>query len=178
MDVPEGGWGPSEDQVRAKELKERVNDMDRLEIAGGGMPRVVQTGGEMEDFMVINGAALRQQIVMIGGRPQAWPAGRLGLMDANFDLPGVSPQDELAQLLQSRMVYSRRADELNKRINDPGATPDVANDARKELAEAERLVRIINKQMDAIQAEVDEVRAAKERGDKQSAADASPDERH
>lgn len=175
VNVAASAWGQPEPQMQAKAIKERMRELEQVQIAGGGMPRLVQGGGLFEDIMLANGAAIRQQIVVVGGRQQAWPAARLGVMDGDLGLTPIAPQEELTQLLQSRMVYSKRVDELNKRLADKDLDPDVLESIRTELSEADKQVRVITKQMDAIQAEVDEVRAAGE--GKHSAADANPDGR-
>lgn len=164
-------WGGSEDaaQRKAERLMQRESNEASPKLAGGGMPRLLSNPEEARFFE----PAVRQQLMVVGGQVRFanMPfirGGFFGDVDPDMGLIPMDPKVERSQLLETRMSYDRRMGDL-----DP-ATLKPDDPRRPDLIEAKKTRDLINKQLEALDAEADEVRAAAKDGGKHSAADANP----
>lgn len=164
-------WGGSEDaaQRKAERLLQRESNEYSPKLSGGGMPRLLSNPDEARFFE----PAVRQQIMVIGGQVRFanMPfvrGGFFGDVDPDMGLIPIDPKVERAQLLDTRMSYDRRMGGI-----DPATLPP-DDPRRPDLIEVKKTRDLINKQLEALDAEADEVKAAAKDGGKHSAADANP----
>jgi hypothetical protein len=164
-------WGASEDSVQRKadRIMQRDANENAPQLAGGGMPRLVSNPDDSRLFE----PAVRQQIMVIGGQvrfanmPFA-RGGFFGDVDPDQGLPPIDPKVERGQLLDARMTYDKRMGGT-----DPQSLPP-SDPRRQDLLEIKKTRDLINKQLEALDAEADELRSASKNSDKHSAADANP----
>lgn len=166
IDPAPESWGPSDDAARRKADRMLMRETNEapLTLVGGGTPRALRGDDESRLF----DPAARPQFVMVGGQPRVvnMPFARGGFA-GNFDpdagLPTLDPKKEYAMLLDDRMACDRQLGGVNPLALDP-------NDPRhKQLMELRKSRDLITKQMDALQAEMDE---AKPGDGKRSSAEA------
>jgi hypothetical protein len=164
-------WGASEEvaQRKVERLMQRDANEYAPKLAGGGMPRLLSNPDEARYFE----PAVRQQLMVVGGQVRFanMPfvrGGFFGDVDPDMGLPAVDLKVERAQLLEARIASDRRMGGT-----DPTTlTPD--DPRRQDLLEMKKARDLINKQLEALDAEADEIRSASKDGGKHSAADANP----
>lgn len=164
-------WGGSEDaaQRKAERIMQRESNEASPKLAGGGMPRLLTNPEEARFFE----PAVRQQFMVINGQPRMANVpfirgGFFGDIDPDMGLLPMDPKVERSLLLEARMSYDRRMNGV-----DPAALkPD--DSRRPDLLEVKKTRDLLNKQLEALDAEADEVKSAAKDGGKHSAADANP----
>ncbi len=159
-------WGLSEEAANRKiqRAMERESNENSPKIAGGGTPRLVTNPDESRQFE----PAVRQQFVVINGQPRMvnMPWVRNGFfadIDPDDGRQPLDPTYERGMLLDARMAYDKRLNGVDPKTLLP-TDPLMAEVKARDL---------LNKQMDAIQAEIDENKAAAKDSGKHSAADAN-----
>jgi hypothetical protein len=164
-------WGGTEDaaQRKAERIMQRESNEASPKIAGGGMPRLLSNPDEARFFE----PAIRQQIMVINGQARMANVpfirgGFFGDIDPDSGLLPIDPKLERSQLLEARMSADRRMGGI-----DP-ATLKPDDSRRPDLLDAKKTRDLLNKQLEALDAEADEVKAAARDGGKHSAADANP----
>ncbi len=156
VDVDRDAWYSQRDlDVKRKERLEQ--QIEPIEIAGGGMPRLVRAMDAqmlaMHDLPMLN----RRGVVIINGRPQARAVGAAAILDIDVQEAPVPIEDELKQLALDRATFDRRIAETEEAI---ARAPIPSDRARliEQLGELRRLQALIVKQTDALMAEAAEQR--------------------
>jgi hypothetical protein len=161
IDTGGAPWVAAGDDAQRKmdmAMRREANEQP-IRFAGGGMPRTAVAIDENRMFDQV----MRPQLVVVNGqvRVMNMPMFRNGManfglneLDPDAGLMAMKPEEELARLLELKQDCQRRLGN-----SDPESLP--AGDARRlDLIETRNKLAVINKQMDAIQAERDDAAAA------------------